>query len=432
MKKILKSVLTNILTIEARLVLRIYRPYIIAVTGNVGKTSTKDAIFSVISTRYHARSSEKSYNSEIGVPLTILGCPNGWSSPLVWMYNIIRGARLILVRKPYPEYLVLEVGADHPGDIASITRWLRPHITVLTRMSSVPVHVEYFDNPEEVLAEKMHLAKALRKNGTIVVNADDEMFMREVTKIASKKVTYGRATDSVVCIKNTGIIYDDRELRAPIGESAEIITPHESYNIEISGSLGEHLVYPFAGATAVAHALGMDKIDWQKVMSQYNAPRGRMRIISGREHSTIIDDTYNSSPLALEEALRTLDNVITKGRKIAVLGDMKELGPYTRREHEKAGVMVARIAHTLVAVGEYSRDIAHSASHTTLAKNRVHWFPTSVEAGEFLSDFIRAGDIILVKGSQSMRMEKAILPILDKNLDPKDVLVRQEDEWQKR
>ena len=118
MKTIFKKTLAYILKIESRLVLLKYKPKIIAITGSVGKTSTKDAVYAVISKFSYVRKSEKSYNSEIGLPLTILGCRNAWSNPLLWLKNILKGLWLILVPHKYPKWLVLEVGVDHPGDMA--------------------------------------------------------------------------------------------------------------------------------------------------------------------------------------------------------------------------------------------------------------------------------------------------------------------------
>lgn len=432
MKTLLRKILASILSFEARLVLRKYKPRVIAVTGNVGKTSTKDAIYAVISTCYHARKSEKSFNSEIGVPLTILGCPNGWSSPIVWFYNVLRGARLILTTRPYPEYLVLEVGADHPGDIASITRWMKPDIAVLTRMSEIPVHVEFFDSPESVLREKMYLAEALSKSGTIVVNADDQLFMREVAKIDRRRMTFGMSRTADVRIDEVLMSYSDGAHSLPQGEKITLSVNGENSVFEVKNVVGGHLAYPFAAAYAVAQVLGMNHVDWDKVMSEHEGARGRMRLIPGVAGSMLIDDSYNASPLAVHEALKTIDELTTKGRKIAVLADMKELGEYSKREHEKVGERVARIAHTVVAVGEASHDIADSAVRSNLTKDRVHWFSDSISAGAYLRDFVRAGDIVLIKGSQSMRMERVTKALMKEGLDPAEYLVRQEDEWQKR
>ena len=124
MKTHLKNIISAILQFEARLILNKYNPKIIAVTGSVGKTSTKDAIFSVMSTSFYVRKSEKSFNSDIGIPLTILGCQNAWTDPIMWICNIWAGAMLIIFKHSYPEWLILEVGADRPGDIRKISKWL--------------------------------------------------------------------------------------------------------------------------------------------------------------------------------------------------------------------------------------------------------------------------------------------------------------------
>jgi len=413
-------------------VLRKYKPRVIAVTGSVGKTSAKDAIHAVISTCYQARKNEKSFNSEIGVPLTILGCPNGWSSPKVWFYNVLRGARLIIKKHSYPEYLILEVGADHPGDIAYITRWMKPDLVVLTRMSEIPVHVEYFESPKAVLAEKMKLVEALPRTGTVIVNADDELFMKEISKIDKKKITYGFYREATVCIDEVSISYNDSSHCLPRGEKITLSTNNTQSHIEIPGIIGGHLAYPFAAAVAVASVLGIENIDWDKALKEYQAPRGRMRLVPGLLGSMVIDDSYNSSPIAVYEALKTLEEVTTKGRKITVLGDMKELGEYSKAEHEKVGEQASHIAHTLVAVGDASRDIHDSAIRAGLSEDRAKWFADSVSAGAYLRDFVRVGDIILIKGSQSMRMERVTESLLEKDLKPEDYLVRQEEEWQKR
>src|SRR5690554_4531015 len=134
MKSFFKNIISRILIWESKMVLKKYKPAIIAVTKTIGKTSTKDSIFTVLSSSEYVRKSEKSFNSEIGVPLTILGCPNGWSDPFVWLRNILEGFELILLNSNYPKCLVLEVGADHPGDIQRIASWLKTDVVVITKI----------------------------------------------------------------------------------------------------------------------------------------------------------------------------------------------------------------------------------------------------------------------------------------------------------
>jgi len=174
MRSIFKKAIVWILQAEAKAVLRKYRPHVVAITGSVGKTSTKDAVYAVLSKKFHVRKSEKSFNSEVGVPLTILGLGNAWGNPLRWLQNIIDGLSLIVTTRNYPEWLVLEVGADRPGDIKSLASWIKVDIAIITRLPEVPVHVEFFDSVEAVIEEKASLIDALRPGGTLLLYADDE------------------------------------------------------------------------------------------------------------------------------------------------------------------------------------------------------------------------------------------------------------------
>ena len=208
---LLKKLLVNILTWESRLILRKYRPFIIAVTGSVGKTSTKDAIYDVLrspgtcradgSGICHVRKSDKSLNSDIGLPLTVVGVPNAWYSISGWAGNILTGLGLIVGRSEYPDCLVLEVGADHPGDISRVAAWLKPDIAVITRVSRTPVHVEFFSSPEEVFEEKVSLAEAVKSGGTVVTFADDDRTALLGDRLAGKSlniVTFGLAQTASV------------------------------------------------------------------------------------------------------------------------------------------------------------------------------------------------------------------------------------------
>ena len=170
MKQILKKIVIGILTLEAKLVLKRYKPKIIAVTGSVGKTSTKDAIYTALCEPFSIRKNQKSFNSEIGVPLTVLGLENAWGNPLLWVGNILKGVWMCVWPQTYPKWLVLEIGADHPGDIKSITKWVIPDIAVVTRIPNVPVHVEYFKDAEALLEEKSELLKAMKPDGVAAVS----------------------------------------------------------------------------------------------------------------------------------------------------------------------------------------------------------------------------------------------------------------------
>ncbi|MEK7126443.1 MAG: Mur ligase family protein, partial [Patescibacteria group bacterium] len=150
MKKILKMIVSNILVVLAHAVVLRYRPNIVMVSGSVGKTSTKDAIAEVLSTRFFVRKSDKSFNSEFGVPFTIFGVPNPWGNPLAWISLMKNALALLVLPNHYPNMLVLEVGSGKPGDLAQILRIATPDAVVITRLPEIPVHVEAYPSPDAV------------------------------------------------------------------------------------------------------------------------------------------------------------------------------------------------------------------------------------------------------------------------------------------
>jgi len=431
MKKLFKRAIVFLLEKEAQIALRKYKPKIVAITGSVGKTSTKDTVSAALSRFYTCRQSYKSFNSEIGVPLTILDIPNAGRSPLGWTKNLISGLVLIALPHYYPEWLILEVGADAPGDIEKISRWLKPDIVIVTKLSKVPVHVEFFSSPEELFKEKGNLVKALKEGGTLVLNADDEDVMAYKNLSKEKTFLFGHSTPSDVSYKDYKIVYGEDGL--PQGISFEIINGEEVVPVFLEGTLGEHHVYPVMISVAVCVALGQSAELALKAFKHYEPTAGRMRLVEGMNKSLILDDSYNSSPIALEEALNTLKSLKKIKRKIAALGDMLELGKYSIEEHRKAGSKVAGVADLLVTVGVRSRFIAEGALSAGMKAENVFQLDTSKEAGEFLKNKIEVGDVLLVKGSQSgIRMERTVEAIMAHPENKEELLVRQDKEWQGR
>ena len=164
MKSTFKKIVAYILRKESELVLKKYKPKIVAITGSVGKTSTKDAVYAVFSKIYFVRKSEKSFNSEIGLPLTILGCPNGWNNPLIWLANIWKGFWLFLWPHKYPEWLVLEAGVGKPNDMRDVAKWLKTDAVIITAIGDTPVHIEFFQSRKHLVEEKSLLIKTLKKD----------------------------------------------------------------------------------------------------------------------------------------------------------------------------------------------------------------------------------------------------------------------------
>ncbi len=437
-KKIIKKIITAIILLEARLVLKKYKPKIVAVTGSVGKTSTKDAIYTVLSKFYFIRKSSKSFNSEIGVPLTILGCANAWSSPSKWLKNIFEGLALIILPNKYPEWLVLEVGVDKPGDMDFITSWLKSDVVVVTRLSKIPVHVEFFPSVQSVFEEKGKLVKAVKPNGVVILNADDEDVLAYKNITSANTILFSTQGHADLVASEYSVIYEGEVATSsstnnerPTGIRFRLDHSGQSLHINIKNSLGYQHIQTCLAALSVGLSQNLDLNKLVEALSQYDTPPGRMKLIDGLKHTTIIDDTYNSSPIALSLALETLGFVQGK-RKIAVLGDMLELGKYSTEEHKKAGARVAEHADLLVTVGIRARFIAEGALEAGMKEKKIVRFEDSIKAGDYLSKIIKRGDIILVKGSQSMRMERAVKMMMAEPNKAHEFLVRQEEDWLKR
>ncbi|MEK7104811.1 MAG: Mur ligase family protein, partial [Patescibacteria group bacterium] len=426
MKTTFKKTLTYILQIESRLVLWRYKPKVVAITGSIGKTSTKDAVYAVISGISYVRKSEKSYNSEIGLPLTILGCPNGWNNPVTWFFNILKGLWLFIWPHKYPKWLILEVGIGKPGDMYRTALWLKTDVVIITAIGETPAHIEFFDSHKHLVEEKSRLIKTLKKDGLLILNNDDEAVSEMKEKTKNRVVTFGFKEDSDVKGSGDNIFYTDEGV--PDGLIFRVDEKGNSLPVVIEGVFGKNHVYASLGALALSSGFKLNMIEAVNKLKNYNVSPGRMRLLKGINDSLIIDDTYNSSPFACQSALKTLAEVKIGGlvspkqsgggRKIAVLGDMLELGKYTEEAHKNIGIVARTVLATdgiLIVVGPRAKKIKEGAMEVSLEEDgagmnteNVFEFLDSKETGEFLKTFMQKNDMILVKGSQGMRMERAV------------------------
>ncbi len=426
MKDIFKKIIIFILTLEAKLVIKKYKPKIVAVTGSVGKTSTKDAIYTALSAFFYVRKSAKSFNSDIGIPLTILGLPNAWSDVKMWLSNIYDGFLLLVTKTKYPEWLVLEIGADHPGEIERVMKWIHPDISVITRIGKVPVHVEFYKSVKDVVREKSFLARGLKLDGTLIINADDEdvVGFKEYTK--AKSISFGVKEKADIRASFIVPQYKDSKVS---GMSFKVDNAGSSLPIVLSGIVGNQYVYPVLASFAVIQSLGLSPLKAVDAFEKYDYPRGRMNIIDGINSSVIIDDTYNASPVAMEEGFYTIKHLAVLGKKIAIIGDMLELGKFSLDEHERLGSIAADVFDFVCLVGIRASDMKNTLLQKGFAKDNVCVFETAKEAGVHMKDKISEGDIVYVKGSQGMRMERAVEEIMSNQKDKEKLLVRQEKEW---
>lgn len=422
MKTLLRSLVASFLAVLARSIVKKYQPTIVMVTGSVGKTSTKDAVAAALSERYFLRASEKSYNSEFGVPLTIIGARNPWENATAWLKVIQEALTLILLPNHYPKLLVLEVGADRPGDLAKILAIATPDAVVVTRLPEVPVHVEAYAGPQAVREEEFRPAYALASGCPLIISADDDYARDMAKRLSANVIRVGYAEDADVLIQTPQFTKE--------GMKAVVVSCGKKHTITAAHALGRTQLYAPAMALALASTLHLTADEALEGLSKYSPPPGRARILKGKRDSVLIDDSYNASPAAVEEALGALTQ-IQASRRIVAIGDMLELGRYSINEHKRIGVLVAKHADVLITVGPRAQALRESAIASGMEEGKTWGFETSIEAAHVLLEEIAEGDVVLIKGSQGVRMERITEALL---LDPADTrhLVRQDKEWKRR
>ena len=431
MRYILKKVSIFILRLLARRILSAQQPEVVGITGSVGKTSTKEAIFTVLSSHLSARRNYKSYNNEIGVPLSIIGVEKEPGRSLKnWLLVFIKALGLVFKRRSnYPRVLVLEMGADHPGDIDYLTSFIKCKVGVITAIA--PVHIEFFKKIENILAEKKILLERLPEDGFAVVNGDDPMIMRSLQKIKANILTFGFGEKCDVRASEIRLSSGSKDDRVR-GISFKLSYQGHVVPVFMPGVLGRHQVYAALAAAAVGVVFGLNLVQISEALKAFHPPRGRMSLVEGIKGTFIIDDTYNSSPTAAKAALEVLKEMSSskQARSIAVLGDMLELGAYTKQGHREVGHRVAELGiNYLICIGARARYIGHGAEEAGMDDERIYYFSHIEEASRFVQELIRKGDFILVKGSQGMRMEKVVKEIMAHPELAKKLLVRQDPPW---
>lgn len=411
------------------------RPHVVAVTGSVGKTSTKTAIAHALSARYRVRTAKKNYNNEIGVPLAILGETSPGRNAWEWAKLLVHN----MGKEDMPEYLVLEYGADKPGDIAHLCSIAKPEVAVITAVS--PVHVANYPSLDALVEEKASLGDAVGTSGLVVLNADNEFTRGLASRYQANVVTYGIHHPADIRAENVEFFTrKDGDGRFMPGEqfarlTATVITPEERAEICLIDCISETVLSSVLAGVAVARFYGVPLQDAVHALEKQTRPvSGRLNPIPGIRGSLILDDSYNAAPASVMAALDVLPAFTpgeTRDRYIAVLGDMAELGTHSEEEHRKVGRRVAEVANLFLAVGPNMRIAADEAIAAGMNRDAVEWFKDSIEAGRYLDGHVQGGDIVLIKGSQSMRMERAVKDIMAEPLKAEELLVRQESKWTK-
>lgn len=430
------------------------QPFVIGITGSVGKSSTKQLVGSVLQAsilREGVRIPQKNYNNELGLPLTILDLPAPGRSPFAWIRVLARAVACgWLGREIGAQRLVLEMGADKPGDLAYLTSIAKPNISVITAVSPerpqwAPVHAANYPTIADLAYEKATLARALAEDGTLVLNADDclVMDMKKQAPSSAHVLTFGTAENATVRLISTNLRLADTPNGAlPIGLEITLAILQRTRTVYLPGVFGRSIAYGLAASACVALALDISTEEMLEGWSYYTPLPGRARLIPGVKGTMLFDDTYNASPVSMMAALRDLGSVptsIDSQQKIACLGEMRELGEQAEMLHEEIGKEAALAGVTTLAVtGAFAEAYARGAMSAGMPGERIHIFDDTPELGTWVQDILRAGDLVLAKSSQGtrttkgVRLERVIEELMAEPQRAGELLCRQEEAWKTR
>ena len=343
----------------------------VAITGTNGKTTTKDMTAEILSTRFRVLKTEGNLNNHIGLPLTLL--------------------RL----SPQHEFGVVELGASSPGEIGRLAELAAPEAGLITNIG--PAHLQGFGTIQQIAHSKAELIKYLNNSGPVVLNMDDPYLQAISSEVKGRFVGFGikARTDlqaEVLCWDQNGcgrikVKGTEIQLKAP----------------------GLHNIYNSLGAIVIAGLWGVPLQECKRVIEDFRPPALRCQMLD-KGGVKFINDTYNANPDSTKAALKLLISLEVKpqGRRIAVLGDMLELGEHGPQAHEQIGQYVAESSiDYLLTVGELSKLASHKADSLGMTGKTRH-FQDNQEVSQWLSQFLREGDVILIKGSRKLRMEEIV------------------------
>jgi UDP-N-acetylmuramoyl-tripeptide--D-alanyl-D-alanine ligase len=342
---------------------------LIAITGSAGKTTTKEMIATLVASERRTFKSWGNFNNLIGCPLCIDNTPDD------------------------AEVVVSEMGMNHKGEIAQLAGLLRPDVGVYTNIG--PVHIEFFGTIEKIAEAKRELLENVKPGGTIILNADNPYVMDISRGFEGRKVTYG--LDHEADFRGVNI----RE-RGLLGTSFEVAD--HSFALSLPG---RHNLENLLAAIATARAIG---ISWEGIERGVSdlKPAAHRGIILDAGGATIYDDTYNSNPYALGRALTLMEQADVTGRRIAVIGDMLELGEKELDYHREAGRAIPGSIDVVIGVGKRSSALLEGAAEAGFGNGNRHHFDDALSAAKFLKTFLRPGDLVLIKASRGIGLDRTV------------------------
>lgn len=344
----------------------------IAVTGSVGKTTTKDMVAAVLGIRYNVLKTEGNFNNDIGLPLTLMRLERSH------------------------EIAVIEMGMDHAGEIDYLSDLVEPDVAIITNIGDA--HIENLGSREGIFAAKCEIFAHLKEDGLAVLNGDDEMLSTLRGKLPQKTVLVG---------SGEGLDYTAYDVDSDGADhiSCKVRTPASQFQADIP-ALGGHMIYPTLTAAAVAEHFGMGADEIMQGIRAFLPTKMRMNVIRCAGDIVILNDAYNANPQSMRAAAAVLGDARGR-RRVAVVGDMKELGPNSQLFHTAVGGYFAEQGiERLIAVGDHARFMAEGAQQKGM--EQASFFETIDDAKSALLRELRSGTTILVKASRSMAFEKIV------------------------
>lgn len=440
MKALFRSFVLEVLTACARARLARMRRNgvkVIGVTGSIGKTTCKEAIAHVLGGQLHVLSSVKSYNTEFGLPLTILELTSEFSLVIGWMKNLILAVWMGIFARANYDILILEMGVDKPGDMDQLVGVIgNLDVGVFTGVHPVHMADGQFADMDAIFQEKAKLVKAVRSNGAVLLNYDDARCKKLGEEMSHSKnnpkiIMYGTSEVAKLSARNIHGDQSGLDFEVRYGEvRQQIHTP----------ILGKQHISSLLPAIGCGLFLGMYMGDIAKSLKTFALPPGRLSAIDGVNGSLIIDSSYNASPDAVRAAVNTLcelaEEMKTKtetgsenfcARRIFVFGNMNELGEISEREHKNMASFLNGKIDVLVTVGDMAKLCALEIEKHHAQSMKILSFHDAIAAAEYLKPKLRNGDIVLVKGSQNkVRLERAVKALMQDPSRAQSLLARQD------
>lgn len=407
----IRSAVQSILVSCAKSVLAQKKPTVVGITGSVGKSSTKLAVAAVLAQRFSVRASAKNYNTEFGVPLAVLDLmlpASRWG----WGSVVLKAIGRTISGAEYPAMLVLEMGADHPGDIAYLTSVAQPNIGIVTAVGES--HAEMLGSIDAIAKEKSQLLRGIDKRGWAILNRDDARVWAMGQKTKARVLGFG--FDPAADVRGSDLtIRCDADHPEACGVEFAISSKNETTHVFMRGMYGMQAAYAGLAAAAAGIALGMTLDEISDGLAKFSGAPGRMRALSGVKRTVLIDDTYNAAPRSMLAALDTLAELplANNAKRVAILGDMLELGKMSVKYHQDIGAAAAKKGFdALVFVGEKMGDAEKSALAAGAPREKTFHFSKGQEAAKFVQERIAPGDAVLVKGSRGMLLELAVKELM--------------------